>query len=235
MSLLFIVASISFACVQWDDGNRVAVEGEMVKRTLDLDQFSGFGLSLSAKIYLRQGSRQSVEIEARESVIENINQDVSDDYWKIKFKKSMRKYDRVTIWITLPRVDRLSVSGSGDILGENRFDNLEDLKLNVSGSGNIRLEAEADETNCVVTGSGNIALAGTANNQKVSITGSGDVESEDFAAETCVVRITGSGDCEVNVRDRLEVYITGSGDVSYKGDPSVKSRITGSGDVKEKY
>lgn len=232
MAFLFVAAALSFACVQWEGGNNAAVEGERMRTTLDLDKFTGLGLSLSADVYLRQGNQQSVEIEARESVIENITKDVSNQYWKIGFKKSMRNYDKITIWVTVPTIDKLSVSGSGDISGENAFDGLDELKMNVSGSGNIQFEAEADEANCVVTGSGNIELRGSADDQKISITGSGDVESNNFKVKECVVRITGSGDCEVNVSERLEVYITGSGDVTYKGDPSVRSRITGSGDVR---
>lgn len=231
--LLFFISSISIACAQWDNGGATA-SGKMTKQSLNLDDFNGVGLTLSADVYIRQGNRQSVEIEAKESVIENITKEVKNDYWKIGFKRNMRNYDKITIWITLPDLERLAVSGSGDIKGEGEFEDLDELDLSVSGSGNIHLAFEAEETNCSIAGSGDIQLKGKTRSQKISVTGSGDVDSSNLSAKECVVRITGSGDCEVNVSDNLEVYITGSGDVDYKGDPNVRSRILGSGDVRNR-
>jgi len=231
--LLFFISSVTIACAQWDNGGATA-SGPMTKKQLNLDDFDGIGLTLSADVHIRQGSQQSVEIEAKESVIENITKEVKNDYWKIGFDRKMRNYDKITIWITIPDLERLSVSGSGDIKGKGMFEDLDEIDLSVSGSGNIHLEFEANETYCSVTGSGDIEVAGKTKNQKISITGSGDVDSSDLSTEECVVRITGSGDCEVNASDNLEVYITGSGDVDYKGDPNVRSRILGSGDIRNR-
>lgn len=231
--VLFLMGSVTVACAQWDSGGAKA-SGPMTKKQLNLDNFSGVGLTLSADVHIRQGSRQSVEIEAKESVIDNITTNVKNDYWKIGFERNMRNYDKITIWITLPDLDRLSVSGSGDIKGKGKFEGLEELDLSISGSGNIYLEFDAAETNCSVTGSGDMQIEGKTRAQKISITGSGDVDSSELSTRDCVVRITGSGDCEVNASDNLEVYITGSGDVDYKGDPNVRSRILGSGDVRNR-
>ncbi|MEL6721292.1 MAG: head GIN domain-containing protein [Bacteroidota bacterium] len=231
--LLFFMGSITIACAQWDN-NSTKASGPVTKKQLNLEDFSGVGLTLSADVHIRQGSRQEVEIEARESVIENITTNVKNDYWKIGFERNMRNYDKITIWITIPDLERLAVSGSGDIKGKGKFEDLEELDLSVSGSGNIYLEFEAEETNCAIAGSGDMELVGQTRSQKISITGSGDVDSSELSAKECVVRITGSGDCEVNASDNLEVFITGSGDVDYKGDPNVRSRILGSGDIRNR-
>jgi len=231
--LLFFTTSVTVACAQWDNGS-VSASGPMVKKQLNLDDFKGVGLSLNADVHIRQGSQQSVEIEAKESVIENITKEVRNDYWKIGFERNMKNYDKITIWITIPDLEKLSVSGSGDIKGKGKFENLEDLHLSISGSGNIYLDLEAEKTNCSITGSGGLKITGKTKHQKISITGSGDVDSYDLDTEECVVRITGSGDCEVSVSNNLEAYITGSGDVDYKGDPNVRSRIVGSGDIRNR-
>ncbi|MEM8524707.1 MAG: head GIN domain-containing protein [Bacteroidota bacterium] len=231
--LLLLMSSVTIACAQWD-GTSERASGPVTKKQLDLDGFSGIGLTLSADVHIRQGNRQEVEIEARESVIENITTNVRNDFWKIGFERNMRNYDKITIWITVPELDRLSVSGSGDIKGKGKFEDLEELDLVISGSGNINLEFEAEKTSCTLTGSGDMTVVGTTKTQKISVTGSGDVSSFDLDTRDCVVRITGSGDCEVSASDNLEVYLTGSGDVDYKGDPNVRSRILGSGDIRNR-
>jgi len=46
----------------------------------------------------------------------------------------------------------------------------------------------------------------------------------------CEVEIYGSGDCDVNVSESLDVRINGSGNVTYKGNPAeVNQKVSGSG------
>ncbi len=53
-------------------------------------------------------------------------------------------------------------------------------------------------------------------------------------ATQCAVRISGSGNVEINVKDELDATISGSGSVSYKGSPSkVNSNASGSGKVRK--
>jgi hypothetical protein len=67
-----------------------------------------------------------------------------------------------------------------------------------------------------------------------SITGAGDISALDLEAKKVSLKITGSGDCEVNASEALNVKITGSGDVKYKGSPQVSQKITGSGKVRSR-
>ena len=66
---------------------------------------------------------------------------------------------------------------------------------------------------------------------RISLTGTGSFLGFPMRAENCQVDITGTGDCEITVNNRLDVTIDGSGNVYYKGDPSIQEDITGSGAV----
>lgn len=213
----------------WRSG--ISGEGPIVKRTLDLDNFNKLVLTNNAKVYLRQGSTQSVEVEAQENIIDNLVTDVSDRTWKIRFDQSVRRYDGMKVYITIPTLEGIRLSGSGSIIGENKFTGLDELGVSISGSGDINLEIEANTVDTHISGSGDIRLAGRTNNHGISISGSGEVEAYNLSSANCKVRISGSGDCEVEVQEDLEVRISGSGDVNYKGRPRVSSRISGSGDI----
>jgi hypothetical protein len=85
-----------------------------------------------------------------------------------------------------------------------------------------------------ISGSGKISATGSSDKVKTSISGSGKLLAADFATKSCHVRISGSGDVEINVKDELDASISGSGSVSYKGDPSrVNSHSSGSGKVRK--
>jgi hypothetical protein len=60
------------------------------------------------------------------------------------------------------------------------------------------------------------------------------VLAADLVTNKCDVRISGSGDVEINVTDELDASISGSGSVLYKGDPKkLNSHSAGSGKVRK--
>lgn len=236
MKNLTVIIGLLVLCSQemqaqnwWKNG--ISGEGPTVTRTLDLDDFAAIRLTNNAKVYIRQGSPQSVEVEAQENIIDNLKREVQDDTWTIGFDRSVRRYDGMKVYITIPHLEGLRVSGSGSITSEGRFTGVDDLGVSISGSGDIRLDVDATSVDSHISGSGNIKLRGNTGHHEISISGSGDVEAYELSSESCKVRISGSGDCDVDVREDLEVRISGSGDVNYKGRPRISSRISGSGDI----
>ncbi len=212
----------------------VAEEGTVTGKTLNLSPFTGIALTTSYNVHLKQGSTQSVSIEASQKVIDNLSLKVKNGIWTIKSKKnkwSWKDQGKVDIYITIPKVTFLSVTGSGNIKGKNHLD-VNNLKTVVTGSGNIHADISGDNVKSVISGSGNINLSGTASALAQTITGSGDLKAKGLKVNNAEIKITGSGTCKIHVSSNLDVRITGSGDVYYMGSPNVHSKVTGSGDVR---
>ena len=228
-------------------------KGTAVTDTLFLPAFTGINLSIAADVYLTQDSVQSVEIIAQENIIDLVDLDVdSDGVWKIRYTSCTRKVSDVEIHISVPNLEEVKITGSGDIVGQNRF-NVNNLILGITGSGDIHLDYDADDAEAMITGSGSITsdltanslattitasgdmnFSGTVDHHEVKITGSGNVNSFELETQTTNVRITASGDAEVDVAQTLDVTISGSGSVVYEGNPQVTANITGSGEVRAK-
>ena len=229
---LAIVFIASTGCISWQDwGPGIRGEGDPVAETWELDDFSAITLSFSGDVVLQPGETQSVKIEAQPNILDNISQSVSNGTWDIRFKKRVRHHDGVKIWITLPSLKGVELAGSGNIKGEKMFENLDRIALEISGSGDISLNLDAQEVVASITGSGDMLLKGSAAKGDIEITGSGHVDARDLAVKDCAVEITGSGDADVNAAERLDAMIVGSGNVSYSGSAAVRSKVTGSGEV----
>ncbi len=229
--VLFISAAALNAQNSNNWGMGIKGEGPIVKKSLQLDQFTGLTLAVSGNVYLRQGSQQSVEVESHQNLIDNVVTTVENGVWKIRFEKSVRSYDKFNVYITIPTLKKAAVSGSGDIIGETPFKNLGDLSLAISGSGDIAMDVESPNVSASISGSGDIKVSGKGASISASISGSGDINAGGFSAQTASVAISGSGDCTVNAAEDLKVGISGSGDVSYSGRPRVNSKVSGSGDL----
>lgn len=210
--------------------------GQIVKESRTLTTFDGVSLAFSGDVYITQGSQQKVEIEADKSTLDIIESEVNGNTLVLKTKNGhWQDQGKINVYITMPAVRHLSVSGSGDMVCETAIHS-DEIKIEVSGSGSLIMrQLESPNVTSVITGSGNIKLAGNNNDQgmlKANITGSGSFKAEAFQVGNADITITGSGSAMINVVKELETNITGSGSVLYKGTPTVNAHSTGSGRTK---
>jgi len=218
-------------------GTQLLVAQTSQKR--EVSAFTEISLKIGANVHLKQGESQSVEVKCSESTLAKLITEVKDrklvirypgDTWFSKWNPGT-----VDIYVTMPQIDALVISGSGSIFSESKIDS-RILDATISGSGDIKLaDLKADKVSATLSGSGNIQLSGkeNASELKAIISGSGNVKAIEFPADNVDVKISGSGNCWVNSVKKLEVKLAGSGNVIYRGNPSVDSTIAGSGKVKE--
>ncbi len=212
--------------------NCIDGEGDVVTQELLINEFTSVKSRGTSQVYITQGNDFKVEVEGQQNIIDNIETDIQDGEWEIEFEDCQRNFTKLKIYITMPVIKSLEVSGSGDMFGQDAFV-VDDIDLKVDGSGSIDVALDnATDVYARIAGSGKIKLEGTTNHLGAKISGSGDLEAYDLEANTGDIKIVGSGDAEVTVYDELNVKIEGSGDVYYKGNPIINVDITGSGDLK---
>jgi hypothetical protein len=226
------------------------------RETRKVESFTKISFRHSGKLYLKQGSPQKVEIEGSKDILQEIETEVDGNRLVIgkegKWFDWDSKDDNITVYITVPEIEGLSVSGSGDIVGQSKI-TARNLNLNVSGSGTLQLDMDASgDVEADVSGSGEIDLKGKCRGFDSDVSGSGKValsinvtEMADFSvsgsgkiaasgsAQTVKTTISGSGkvlaaDLETN---RCEVRISGSGDVEINVKNELDANISGSGSV----
>jgi len=210
----------------------ISGEGEVVTRTLDIDEFTGFTNAIAADVYVTQGDVQEVTIEAQENIIDNLELDkVTGGSWTIDFNKWVRRAKPIKIYITIPTLDKAKISGAGEIIGETAFTDLDFLELGISGAGNIDLEFYCNELDLRVTGAGSMTLVGEASEMNAAITGAGDIKAFDLETERTEFRISGAGSGKLTVSEYLKASISGSGNLYYRGTPDTDVHISGAGSV----
>ena len=209
----------------------VTGSGNIVTEERQLSEIDRISLKGTGKVTLSKGDRQYLKIRTDDNVMLLIETEVRNGKLEISHSKWNLRPTTLEYFITVKALKGVSISGSGDINGKDRFVS-NDFYTNVSGAGNISLELEVAQLDSDISGFGSIRLRGKANSYDASITGSGKVSAFDMESKSASITITGSGDCGVNVSENLQARITGSGDVRYKGQPRITRKITGSGSVK---
>lgn len=212
-------------------GNGIKGTGPVVKKTLDLANFSGFELAVAGDVYLRKGTKAAVTIEGQENILAEIVTKVEDGFWRIRFNRAVSYREPLKIYITLPSITVVKLSGSGDIHGQSEFTNLNALTVAISGSGNINLKVGTKALDASISGSGDLTLEGTTQDFDLRISGSGDFMGKNLTTTAANIGISGSGNASIYATEQLDIRVSGSGDVGYRGRPRISSKVSGSGDV----
>ncbi len=222
----------------------------------NVEKFTKISFRFPGKLYLKQGSPQKVELEGDKDVLEEVETDVEGSSLVIgkegKWFKWDNDNDKITVYITMPNIEGVSISGSGSVIGQTTI-KTSDLDLNVSGSGSLTLNVDASgHVEADVSGSGDIDLKGNCESFDSGVSGSGKVKLEATVKNKATFGVSGSGRIEAsgsvdNVStnisgsgkvlaadlqtNRCEVRISGSGDVEINVKNELDANISGSGSV----
>ncbi|MFA6677307.1 MAG: DUF2807 domain-containing protein [Bacteroidales bacterium] len=192
---------------------KVKGQGEFITQTLILDNISGIDLKIAANIFLSQGNEQSVKVIGQKNIIDSLTTKVKNGIWELNFKPGIYKDIKLDVYIVLPTISNIKVSGLGDIkMGS--FDGLTDLDIMLSGASLFIAEQSS-------------TVNGTL---KISNSGTSLLDCFAIDAEICKISLSGVGKCNVTVNSKLDVNISGVGIVNYKGYPAeIEKEISGIG------
>ena len=208
----------------------------VIKENRNVKGFSKVSFGISGNLSLKFGPEFSVVVEGTKNDLDEVITEVSGDRLIIKQERWLfNLHDKVNVYITMPELEGLGVSGSGKAEIMDAITDADNLNLNISGSGRLQTaKLVVDKLDCSVSGSGHIAIGsgGNTDNAEISISGSGSYSGEDFEIDHLKVNVSGSGSCLCKVGDSLDATISGSGNVNYLGDPKINAHVSGSGHVR---
>lgn len=198
--------------------------------------FKGISISGSYDYYIKQGSTNAVRVEAPAKLSPYIVTEVKDGVLNVYTKNhtnwgNIFNNEKIAVYITVKDINSIQFSGSGDVYFREGI-NSTDMRITMSGSGDLTGKINATSVECSLSGSGDIRLSGRAENAKVKLVGSGDLSARELQTVNTYVEVVGSGDASVNASGSLNAKLSGSGDINYRGNPkSVSKSKSGSGDI----
>lgn len=188
--------------------------GDLITVELDLKSFERIQSSGSFDIKVTIGKEQKVLLTIDDNLIDNVRTRVKGKTLKIGSRGSFSSRRGGSFEITVPSLDRVSISGSGHV---EVFDlDAEEFEFHVSGSGDLEAEGRVEYL-------------------EISVSGSGEVDTRDLKAENVFVKVSGSGDVDVFASNNFEGSVSGSGDITYYGNPKhADGSTSGSGRIRKR-
>lgn len=128
---------------------------------------------------------------------------------------------------------QINISGAGDIKIKDRAD-IKSFKVDLSGAGDIEVKnLICDTFDGLIRGAGDLDLKGKAERATYYVSGAGDVNAYEFAVKDLACKVSGAGDLKVYATEYLDATVSGTGDIHYKGNPQTKTKVSGFGDIEK--
>jgi len=233
MIAVLCFSTLVSADAQWR--KRVTGNGDVKTEERKTRDFTGIRTSSAIDVYLSQGSKHSVVVEADENLLEYIVTEVKDDVLRIyPDDVNIRRAEKLRVYVTMKDVEYLGTSSAGDIIGETPV-KAEKLKISASSSGDVKLEVYARELSLKTSSAGDIILKGTADYVEASTSSAGDIKAVEMKVKEAELSSSSAGDIKITVTERLKARASSAGDIYFYGNPKfVDAKSSSGGDVVRK-
>ncbi len=227
-----VIFSLSEVSAQWSN-EKVVGNGNVTTNTVSTSDYSAIKGIGSIDIHLEKGTEGNIRVETDSNLQEYVEIEVENGALKISTRKnvSLKSKKGIHVYVPFMDIEAISITGSGDIDSKDPVKENE-LKIKVTGSGDVNLAVDTNELEVKITGSGDVMVSGRTKDLDVTITGSGDFEANSLTAATANAQVSGSGDASINVSDYLNARVFGSGSIKYTGNPDKRdTKVSGSGRI----
>jgi Putative auto-transporter adhesin, head GIN domain len=233
--LLIIIAVVAPSC-RYAFGKRVRGNGNISSTEHAVSSFKNVEVSGAIELYVSQGDIKPVKIETDQNLLSYIEVLQEGDKIVVQSKSgyNLKPTDKIKVYVVSPVYNEISVSGASSINGQNKINNPENIRMEVSGAGDINMDVNAPAIAAEVTGAGSVNLKGETKSFDLDLSGAGKAHCYELLSENTKVDISGAGDADVFASVKLDAHVTGAGSVKYKGGATnFNQEISGAGSVKK--
>lgn len=201
---------------------------ENLKQERPLSDFNSVEITGAESVTIIQSNQNKLFIKCDAGNADDLLSNIEGGNLSFTRKRG-NKLKGVELRIEYIKLNEINLSGASDLRNEGSL-KTDDLKLKVSGAGDIRLNVEANNVDSRISGAGDIELSGKANKHKVDISGAGDLKAINLETQTTIANISGSGDAKINAIEEINATISGAGGMFFKNEPKVKNiDVSGAG------
>lgn len=200
----------------------------------DLENFRGVAVSSSVEATLVKGDKNHIYVEVKNVDLDDVKVEIEkgilyvgkkNKNWNINWGSGKRIKAIITY---ADELSYLSASSSADLVADEVVYS-DQLKINVSSSGDMNIEVEAQELDIDVSSSADLNIKGSAYKAQIDASSSADLNGKKLIVDEVKVSASRSADVYIHVKNKLKAKASSSADIVYYGNPTNVDRSSSSG------
>ncbi len=213
--------SLSLFSCNFDVNFNPGVKGngnvQIEKRTLT-EPFTAIHASEGLDVYLTQGDRQDITVEADENLLNIIVTEVVDNTLKIHCKENIGRSKSQKVMVTFSDISKIISTSGSDVYSTNTI-SVEQLELKSTSGSDMKVDVNTAILNCKSTSGSDLKISGKTDRLIAEATSGSDIKAENLIAQSSQVKATSGADITVNTQKELTAKASSGGDIRYYGNP----------------
>ena len=227
IAVLFL-ATITTSCVidgfNRIKGNRnVTVENRRVN-----NDFTKIKVSNGLDVYITQGNKVAVTVEADENLHEVIKTEVRNGVLKIYSERNIWRAKSQKVYITTHQVEGIKATSGSDVYSENTLTG-DNLEVETNSGADMSLRLDVNTVTSYSSSGSDLKLTGRATNYEASASSGSSTKSYGLKSNNVTVKATSGADIDVYATESINARANSGGDVDYKGSPEKVNKKSSSG------
>jgi hypothetical protein len=216
-------------------GKRIRGSGNVVTEARNVSNFTGVDVSGAVHVFVKQDSFFSAKVEVDDNLQPYVvvREEGGVLYVHQERNTSLDATHDIKVYVTLPVVEDLEVSGASRIISDNVLSSGDNIEISVSGASNVDLKLKYPRVSADLSGASSVFLTGQTKELIIEGSGASHAKCFDLLSENVNVDISGATDAEVFASVKLDAEASGASHVKYKGGASVSQKSSGAGSVKK--
>ncbi len=223
--ILFIALAASISSCWGTKGN-----GNVNTQEREVGSFDKIDVGGAFDIYLKQGNKHKVVVEADDNLLPIIKTEVSDGVLKISSNEPIRRAKKLAVYITVPELTVLDGSGACDIHSQGQLSG-NSLDIDFSGAVEAELNLSYQKLSVDCSGAAELDLMGNVERVRIETSGAAEIDAGGMQVSEMYISASGASDIDVDVSRELEVKISGAAEIEYSGNPNITKEISGAASI----
>ncbi|MBN2173543.1 MAG: DUF2807 domain-containing protein [Bacteroidales bacterium] len=207
--------------------------GNVVKQDREISSFSALEVGGAFRVFLKQGDREAITVEADENLLDVISTEVRGRTLEIKTTEDIHDSEVLNIYLTFTSLEKMDISGACKLTGEEKM-RFGDLEIECSGASDVELKMAAGNLDLDFSGASQIELYGSAELINLDLSGASSLDAFELEARKYDADVSGASHAKIAVSDELAADVSGAASIKYKGDPTITDfDVSGAGSLKK--
>lgn len=206
------------------DGNRNVV----TKKRKIQDDFTKVKVSTGLDLYIRQGDKVSLTVEADENLHDIIITEVDNGRLKIYSEKNIWRAKARKVYLTVTDIEELKATSGSDAYSENTL-KVKDFELSVSSGADANITVDADNITTSASSGADLRVSGKANSHNSRASSGSSIRAFALKSRNVIVKVSSGADINIHASETIDAKASSGGDIDYRGNPESVNKKTSSG------
>jgi hypothetical protein len=206
------------------EGNRNVVSEE---RKLNAD-FSRVKVSSGIDLYIKQGNKTKLTVEADENLHDYIKTEVRGDQLRIYVDGNIWRAKSRKVYVTVKEIEELKATSGSDVISQSVIQ-ANRLSVSTSSGADMRIEVEADDIISSSSSGSDLSISGTSETHSTSASSGSSIRAYDLESKEVTAKVSSGANIRVYAKESIDAKASSGGDIRYKGSPKNIYKKTSSG------